>query len=167
VYENDDSSFNNNSYLSPYIDTSSSFSDTSDFSLTQKYKEGIRKTRTEPPLSKVHKQFSPARVIPELVTTNAANGSMTNTPPLCRTPPWKPMSSFASYGSETTPTGPTRQKLVFDDDKDKEVKVAFNRVIKEITANTIDTEPILMTGNRNPSENSSPSLSLTSSSSSL
>jgi serine/threonine protein kinase len=114
---NDNDSFNNNSHLSPYVDTSSSFSDNSEFSLSHRYRDGAlsaRKSRTEPPLNKLHKQilkYSPT-------VTN--NGSVT--PPTSRTPPWKPITNFSSNDST-----PIRHKLVFDDEKDKIFENISNR----------------------------------------
>ena len=33
----------------------------------------------------------------------------------CKTPPWRPMSSFYSYNLDNTPTGLTNKRLVFDE----------------------------------------------------
>ena len=66
-----------------------------------------RKARTEPPLPK-KSNFLP----------NEANNSCTSP---SRTPPWRPMSSFTSYGMENTPVGPTRQRLFFYDFSDDEL----------------------------------------------
>ncbi len=117
IYNDYDSSFNNNSRLSPYIDTSSSFSDNSEFSLSHRYRDGIisaRKSRTEPPLNKLHKQI--LKYSPNV----SNNGSVT--PPTSRTPPWKPMTSFNQNDST-----PIRHKLVFDDEKDKVFEDICNR----------------------------------------
>lgn len=120
VYEHD-SSINN----TPYIDTSSSFSDNSDFSLSRKEGDGSgmrsRKSRTEPPLNKIYKQSNLVQATALEFSPTSANGS---TRSIFKTPPWKPMSSFNSNGglgggAETTPTGPTRQKLFFDDEKER------------------------------------------------
>ena len=68
-----------------------------------------RKVRTEPPRT------------PRQIYKAAQHRNDTSP---CKTTPWKPMTtSFAAgYGAHdlSTPIGPTRQKLLFDDKKDKE-----------------------------------------------
>ena len=76
-----------------------------------------RKVRTEPPRLKLAAAHNASNI------QAAAAQHRTDTSP-CKTPPWKPMTtSFAAgYGAHdlSTPIGPTRQKLLFDDKKDKE-----------------------------------------------
>ncbi|CAF0779784.1 unnamed protein product [Brachionus calyciflorus] len=102
---NDSFTGNNNSYLNPLIDSSSSFSDQSEFSIQNRFRSA-RKTHTEPPLSKIQKPFV-------LNLEMSPTSSLSPT----RTPPWKQLSLHNSK-QEATPLSFTRQKLIFDEEDD-------------------------------------------------
>jgi membrane-associated tyrosine/threonine-specific cdc2-inhibitory kinase len=99
---------NNNSYLNPLVDdsTSSSFSD-------QSGEVSMFKSKTEPPMNKAEKIKHYSKMI---------TGTPDSVSP-CKTPPWKPnINSFHHHLTDlqTTPTGPTRQKLFFDEENEDE-----------------------------------------------
>lgn len=47
-----------------------------------------------------------------------ADSYIPNSSSPCKTPPWKPMSSFYSYNTDNTPNGVTHKKLIFDEYED-------------------------------------------------
>ena len=121
---NDTFSTYNNSYIHQVIDSSStSFSDQSvDYSHLHSH---LVRPKTEPANSKrMHANGENGNGannsgmflnLPQIVHGDGA--SLCSSP--SKTPPWKPMSSFTSLGSNATPSKliePARQKLNFDDD---------------------------------------------------
>jgi len=110
---------NNNSYLNPLIDdsTSSSFSD-------QSGELSMFKSKTEPPMNKAEKIKHYSKMV---------TGTPDSVSP-CKTPPWKPsLNSFHHHANElqTTPTGPTRQKLLFDEENEEDDDNAETKKIKQ------------------------------------
>lgn len=43
----------------------------------------------------------------------------------CKTPPWKPMSSFYSYNTDNTPNGLANKRLIFDEYEDMATRDSY------------------------------------------
>ena len=90
------------------LDDSSSFGELSGFSNHNKSYE-LRLSARKPP-----KTEPPKKAIKPGYLNIDSNYPKSSSP--CKTPPWRPMSSFYSHNNnDNTPNGFTRQKLVFDE----------------------------------------------------
>lgn len=94
------------------LDESSSFGDLSGFSNHNRSHEMRGSAK------KLAKTEPPKKVIKKVPSHLCVENQYPKSSSPCKTPPWRPMSSFYSYNTDNTPTGLTNKRLVFDEYED-------------------------------------------------
>jgi len=84
-------------------------------------------TKTEPP-----KNFAKKKSLLKL------ESSYPNSSSPCKTPPWKPMSSFYSYNLDNTPNGLANKRLVFDEYEEIPARDSYRSLTPSPTDSYLD-----------------------------